>query len=400
MNRFFQAIDNRLHLSPLFRSLFETFPQGHISILEAPPFSLGRISVLLFGLIVISGLALTLFYEPTAEGAATSLAFLHAERPLGWLIHNTHRWSALLFLVVVILHALRVWLTHAYRFPRDINWWLGIFILILVLIMGGTGYILRWDVKAFSLMSLLISNLSGIPIFGPFLIDVLLGGSQLEIVPLHRGYALHVWFLPFLMFAMLSGHLLVAWRQGLAEVPIIWRSWKAKFPIKRRLDLLAGLALLLLIIIFSGLTPHEGSGGPIDRSVLPHPDALMMFYYLPTWFFEGSTRIIGALVIPAVILILLLFAPKIANQKATRFRILALSAIGILGVIWLFGQISVMNYEVPMQGCNACHRDAIVGGAPKELSEFKVRDPDWLIQHLRDPLLSVFEPAEEPIKLP
>lgn len=400
MKRLLQEIDKRLHITPLLKSLFETFPRGHISILEAPPFSLGRISGLLFGILVISGLALSLFYEPTAESAASSLAFLHAERPLGWLIHNTHRWSALLFTAVVILHLLRVWLTRAYRFPRDINWWLGIIMLILVIIMGGTGYILRWDVKAFSLMSLVISNLSGVPILGPFLINVILGGSQLEVVPLHRGYALHVWFLPFLMFAMLASHLLIAWRQGLAELPTMWQSWKAKFPIKRRLDLLPGLGLLVLIILFSALTPHEGLAGPTDRSALPHPDALLMFYFLPFWFFEGSTRIIGTLVIPALILILLFFAPKIANKRATRLRLLTLSGIGIVGVIWLFGQITLMNYEVPMQGCNACHREAIIEGAPKELSEFKVRDPDWLVQHLRDPLLSIFEPAEEPLKLP
>ena len=177
--------------------------------------------------------------------------------------------------------------------------------------MEGTSHILRWDVKAFSLMSLVISNLSGVPILGPFPINVILGGSQLDIVLLHRGYALHVWILPFLMFTMLAGHLLVAWRQGLAEVPNIWQSWKAKFPIKRRLDLLPGMALLILIILFSALKQHEGLGGPTDRSALPHPDALLMFYFLPFWFFDGSTRIIGALVIPALILILPLFIPKI-----------------------------------------------------------------------------------------
>ena len=110
-----------MQITPLLRSLFETLPPGHISILEASPLSLGRISALLFGLLVIFGLGLTLFYAPSAEGAASSLAFLHAERPLGWLIHNTHRWSALLFFMVVILHALRVWITCAYRFPRDMN---------------------------------------------------------------------------------------------------------------------------------------------------------------------------------------------------------------------------------------------------------------------------------------
>jgi len=400
MKKLLKEIDKRLHIGGLLKLLFASFPQDHIPILEAPPFSLGRIAALLFGFLVVSGLGLTLFYEPTAIGAASSLAFLHAERPLGWLIHNTHRWSALLFLAVVILHALRVLISRAYRFPRDINWWLGISMLILVIFMGGTGYILRWDVKAFSLMSLVISNLSGVPILGPFLIKVILGGSQLDVVPLQRGYILHVWFLPFLMFAILSSHLLVAWRQGLAEVPKLWLTWIAKFPIMRRLDMLPGIALLILVILLSALTPHEGLAGPTDRSVLPHPDMLLMFYFLPFWLFGGTARVIGTLILPAVLLILLLLVPKIGHKGAKRLRLLKLSAFAIVGVIILFGQISVMNYEIPIQGCNACHRAAIIGGAPMELSEFKLRDPDWLVQHLRDPLLSIFEPAEEPSNLP
>lgn len=123
----FRKIDERLNLAALFKILRETRPKGYISPLDAPPISPGRIALILVILLILSGLGLTLYYHPTAERAASSLAYLHKEQPLGWLIHNTHRWSALLLFVFVILHALRVWLTGAYRFPRDINWWWGIF---------------------------------------------------------------------------------------------------------------------------------------------------------------------------------------------------------------------------------------------------------------------------------
>lgn len=109
---------------------------------------------------------------------------------------------------------------------------------------------------------------------------------------------------------------------------------------------------------------------------------------------------IGALLIPTALIVFIAFTPKIVKEQVSRYLRASLAIFGILGVICLFGQMSVMGYQVPMQGCNACHREEIIGGAPKELSEFEIRDPDWLVQHLKEPLLSIFEPADEPDTLP
>ena len=400
IRKFLQNVDDRIGFSPLWRSLSDSLPADHISILDAPPFSLGRITLILVGLLGLSGVALTLFYEPTAERAAASLAFLHSERPLGWLIHNTHRWSALFLVVIVVLHALRIWLQLAYRYPRDLNWWIGLLLLVILLIMGGTGYILRWDVKAFALMNLVISNLSSVAILGPTLVTIILGGTELDVVPLHRGYALHVWFLPFVLFSLIVTHLLVSWRQGLAEKSLTWQTLKARLPMKQWMKLTPGLALLILVVAISAITPHETLTGPTDRSAFPHPDWLLMFYFIPFWFFQGSSRIVGALLIPIALIVFIAFTPKIVKEPVSKFLRLALAMFGILGVIWLFGQMSVMGYQVPTQGCNACHREEIIGGAPKELSEFELRDPDWLVRHLEEPLLSIFEPTGETEELP
>jgi quinol-cytochrome oxidoreductase complex cytochrome b subunit len=249
-------------------------------------------------------------------------------------------------------------------------------------------------------MDLIISNLIGVPVIGPALITVILGGSELDVVPLQRGYALHVWFLPLVLFFLLAGHILVAWRQGLTARPDYWHRIREKLPIKRSWDFLPGLALLILIVSLSAITPHNINAGATDRSALPHPDWLLMFYFLPFWFFEGSGRIIGTLVIPTAILIFLSTAPRFSKPSASRFLRLSLILIGLAGVLWLFGQMSFMGYQIPIQGCNACHRESILGEAPQDLSEFKIRNPDWLIHHLKDPLQSIFEPADEPLELP
>jgi quinol-cytochrome oxidoreductase complex cytochrome b subunit len=393
--RLFKQIDRRLTLTPLLKTMRETRPAGYISLDQAPPVSPGRITLLLIALLVVSGLVLTLFYVPTAEEAASSLATLHKSQPLGWLVHNIHRWSALLLFVFIILHALRVWLTRAYRYPRDLNWLIGLSVLFLVVILGGTGYLLRWDIKAFALMDLVISNLSGVPIIGPFLVNLILGGSAPDVVPLNRGYALHIWFLPVLLFLAVSVHLLIAWRQGLAHQSIAWKTIAGRVPLNRWAHFLSALVLLSLLLVLSWVTPHSSVAEPDSRSPWPHPDWLLMFYFLPFWFFKGQNRIIGALLIPLALVASLALTPRLLQHLRRPYLLLFLAAAAVVGVFLLFGQMTIMGSQLPMPGCQACHRPGMIGGAPTTLSDFDIRDPDWLVFHLRDPEGSLLVPFSD-----
>lgn len=397
---FLRGIEKRLNIKPMLDVLKKTRPARYLYITDAPPISPGRLALFLVGILILSGLGLTLFYNPTTDRAASSLAFLHSEQPLGWLLHNTHRWSALLIVIFMSLHILRVLVTRAHQYPRDINWGVGLFLFILVIFLGGTGYLLRWDIKAFVLMDLVISNFSNIPILGPLITQIILGGSELEIVPLYRGYVLHVWFLPVMLILASAIHILIVWRQGLAELPDLWLKYMERFPFRKWQQWAPGLVLLFVLFILSAITPHAGQSGPTDRSIWPHPDWLLMFYILPFWFFKGKWRIVGSLIVPLVLIIFLIRAPEISRRTSKRIIAVLLSGVSVLGVIWLFGQISYMGYQVPLQGCNACHRPTIIGDAPTRLSDFDIRDPDWVIFHLVDPQGSLFVPFSEPGQTP
>lgn len=393
-------LEIRLSILPILEAIEASQPPDHVSLREAPPFSLGRISAVLVALLVLSGFGLLLFYEPTAEGAAASLSHLHVDRPLGWLVHNTHRWSALMLLAAITLHALRAFLARAYRSPRDLNWWLGLILLLLVIAMGATGYVLRWDIKAFALLDLLVTNFTEIPIVGRSIVQVMLGGAELDRVPLYRGYAFHVWVLPLLLTTATGLHFLVAWRQGLSEQPRWWGRWKDRLPDFRWMDLLPGAALLVLVLLLAALTPHEGQAGPVDRSPWPHPDWILGLYFLPFWYLGQSANALGTLLIPGVLLAFLILIPRIAGTKTKPWILTALAALALAGVAWLFGQMSFMGYQIPSQGCTACHQPGILGGAPTTLSEFKIRDPDWLVFHLREPEESILSPAPPAETLP
>jgi quinol-cytochrome oxidoreductase complex cytochrome b subunit len=250
------------------------------------------------------------------------------------------------------------------------------------------------------LLDLLVTNFTEIPIVGRLLVQAMLGGTELDQVPLYRGYAFHVWVLPLLLITAIALHLLVAWRQGLADQPRWWQKIKVRLPDFRWLNLFPGVALLALVLLLAALTPHEGQAGPVDRSILPHPDWILGFYFLPFWYFGQSARVLAAVLIPGALLLFLILIPRIAGTTAKPWILSALAAFAMLGVVWLFGQIAFTGYQVPSQGCTACHRPGILGGAPTALSEFRIRDPDWLVFHLREPEESILSPAPPAETLP
>ncbi len=159
---------------------------------------------------------------------------------------------------------------------------------------------------------------------------------------------------------------------------------------------LPALTLLVFVVAISVLAPTNGQGiGPETVSPWPHPDWLLLLYFLPFWFFRGEWRVVGTLAIPLAVFLLLFIAPRLDSRRARRSVSLGLVALGFLGVGLLLGQTARMGSEVPIQGCVACHQPAMLGGAPRSLAQFDIRDPDWLVFHFQEPVLSILTPLDE-----
>jgi quinol-cytochrome oxidoreductase complex cytochrome b subunit len=396
--RVYSWFDERLKLESVAKALRESTPEQRHPPSLTVVFSVGRISAVLILLLVVTGALMTLFYIPTPEQAFDSIQHMQTTIPFGWLIRGVHRWSALLAMAFVVLHLLRVALMQAFHYPRDLNWQLGIGLLLLVLLFGATGYLLRWDIKAFTLMLLIKDNLKAIPLIGDTLVAVVLGGTELGTVPLSRGYGVHIWFLPLVLTVLLGAHLLIAWRQGLAQTYHRWQRRISLAPAAyRRLRFLPGLLILALALILAGTIPaQEPVTGPTDQSPIPHPDWLFVFYVLPFWFFKGSWRPLGSFVIPAAIILLLVALPRFRKVNRRSLGGVAMAIVGILWVLWLFTQVGRMGAQVPAQGCAACHKPTIVGGAPVHVADFEELGSDWLVRHLQDPPRSLIEPFTSP----
>jgi quinol-cytochrome oxidoreductase complex cytochrome b subunit len=212
-SRIGDAIDERLDVRrPLARFLTKPVPEGLTF-----GYCFGGLAFFTFLVLAVTGVALAFFYVPSPDHARASLAWLGSSVPLGAVLRSLHRWSAYAMVVLVVAHMVRVFAHGAYRKPRELNWIVGVLMLLIVLAFGFTGYLLPWDQKAYWATSVGINMAGSVPVVGPFLADLLRGGPNVGALTLLRFYAAHVFVLPALLAVGLVLHFAMVRRQGISE---------------------------------------------------------------------------------------------------------------------------------------------------------------------------------------
>ena len=176
-------------------------------------FGLGGMSLVLFMMLVSTGLLMIFVYEPSPERAYKSILFMQQEILFGRLIRGVHYWSANLLIAVVALHMLRVFLTGAFHAPRQSNWIIGLSLLFLILLSGFTGYLLPWDQISYWAITICTEMLGYMPGIGQTLQRVILGGTEIGSATVINFYALHTIVVPLLLVALMTWHF---WRVRLA----------------------------------------------------------------------------------------------------------------------------------------------------------------------------------------
>jgi quinol-cytochrome oxidoreductase complex cytochrome b subunit len=185
-------------------------------------FGLGGLALLLFFVLVMTGVLLLFVYTPTPDAAYASISRLQTEIWMGQLIRNLHHWSGNLLLVLAVLHMLRVFFTAAFHRPREFNWILGLCLLALVALSNFTGYLMPWDQLSYWATTIVTGMLSYIPLIGEGLKNWLLGGPEVGAATLRTFFAFHIVLFPLLMAIIISYH--------------IWRVRKDSFSLPRRVD--------------------------------------------------------------------------------------------------------------------------------------------------------------------
>jgi ubiquinol-cytochrome c reductase cytochrome b subunit len=167
----------------------------------------------------ITGILLTIYYVPTPDHAYDSVQYITTQVPLGWLIRGLHHWGASAMIILVVLHMLRVILFGSYKFPREVTWFTGVILLLVVIGFGFTGYLLPWDQKAFWATTVGTRIAGTPPLIGDYLLRIIRGGSDISAVTLVRFFGTHVWVLPSMLLLLIGIHLYLVIRNGISAIP-------------------------------------------------------------------------------------------------------------------------------------------------------------------------------------
>ena len=180
----------------------------------------GSAALTVFILQVFTGILLAIIYVPSAAEAWNSLQYLNHGVTLGWFLRGVHGWGSNFMCALVLMHMCQVILFGAYKFPRELTWIVGVFLLLLTLGMAFTGQVLRFDQDAYWGLGIGASIVGRVPLIGAFMVHMLLGGPIIAGDTLSRFFAIHVFVIPGLLFGLVSLHLLMVLKLGINDWPM------------------------------------------------------------------------------------------------------------------------------------------------------------------------------------
>jgi ubiquinol-cytochrome c reductase cytochrome b subunit len=318
VKRLFGFLESRAGLASLWRA----FADEPVSVRRAWLFTLGSAALVALLVQFASGFALALAYAPTPDHAWESVKAIQTRLPAGALVRGLHHWGASAMVLFVALHMARTFVFGAYRRPRELNWLVGLALLLLVLGLGFTGYLLPWDQKAYWATVVGTKVPAALPVVGAATSRLMAGGPTVGAATLTRFYALHVVLLPLVTLAFVGVHLLLMRRHGHAGPTDEPDPREPFFPYQAARDGAVGLALVLALFWLAARhpAPLERLADPTDSSYVPRPE----WYFLPLFqllkFFKGPLEPIGTAVLPGISILLLALVPWLDRGTSRRPR--------------------------------------------------------------------------------
>src|SRR5213596_2058106 len=182
-------------------------------------YTLGSATMIAFVSQAITGVFLAMFYTPSTTQAYASIAHINNDVFLGQLVHGMHKWGSSVMVILVFLHMGRTFFFGAYKYPRELNWVIGVVLLILTMTMSFTGYLLPFDQRSYW-ATIVGVNINGTgPLVGPYLSDFLRAGPEFGATTLSRFYAIHMLLVPGLLAALIGAHLYLVAKLGTTAPP-------------------------------------------------------------------------------------------------------------------------------------------------------------------------------------
>ena len=314
----------------------------------------GSAALTVFLLQIFTGIMLALIYVPSAGEAWNSLQFLNHGVPLGWFLRAVHGWGSNFMVAIVLIHMVQVILFGAYKFPRELTWIVGIFLLLMTLGMAFTGQVLRFDQDAYWGLGIGASICGRVPVIGGWVVHLLLGGPIIAGDTLSRFFAFHVFVIPGLLIALVSLHLLLVLKLGINEWPMPGRLVHRSTYIQQYEDSVHKdgmpfvpdaiwkdmifssivIASVLACAAFFGPFGPSGQPDPTIVQTVPKPDFFFQWLYALLALLPPQVETPALLIGPVVILAFLILLPFFAGEgeKSWKRRPIAVITIALSAV--------------------------------------------------------------------
>ncbi len=351
-------LDDRLHLTALYAST-----AGH----EVPAsagswfYVFGSATLLCFVIQVITGACLAFVYVPSTNEAWTSLQYLNHAQFLGWYLRAVHYWGSNFMVAIMTAHMIQVFLFGAYKYPRELTWVSGVFLLLCTLGLAFTGQVMRFDQDAYWGLGIGASVMGRVPLIGSQLVHVLLAGPIIAGETLSRFFTLHVFIIPGLIIAIVAMHLRLVLTKGINEYPRPGRpvhksTYDAEYaeilrkegvpfvPHAIGKDLIFAAIVIVGILGCAFFFGPKGPFGIPDPTIVdtnPRPDFYFLSIFAALALLPDWMEVVVLFVAPAIAIILLLALPFISGtgEKSARRR-----PVAVLSVVLVMLTIAVLCY--------------------------------------------------------
>jgi ubiquinol-cytochrome c reductase cytochrome b subunit len=343
--------DRRLQLAAPIREVAEhRVPRNTASWF----YVFGSAALTIFILQLVTGILLALIYVPSGAEAWSSLQALNHDVTLGWFVRALHGWGSNFMVAVVLIHMVQVFLFGAYKFPRELTWIVGVFLLLMTLGMAFSGQVLRFDQDAYWGLGIGASIASRVPIMGPAIVKMMLGGPIIAGATLSRFFALHVFVIPGTLILLIGVHLLMVLKLGINDWPMPGRlvkraTYEAEYhqltkedgapfvPYAIWKDLFFAAFILLAVAacaLYFGPFGPTGFPDPTIIQTVPKPDYFFLWLYALLSLLPPSMETPALLIGPVVAIVALLLLPFISGEgeKSWRRRPIAVLTVLLIAI--------------------------------------------------------------------
>ena len=359
-----QWLDDRLQLAAPIREAAEhPVPRNTASWW----YVFGSAALVVFALQFVTGILLALVYVPSAGEAWSSLQALNHDVALGWFIRALHGWGSNFMVAIVLIHMVQVFLFGAYKYPRELTWIVGVFLLLMTLGMAFTGQVLRFDQDAYWGLGIGASIASRVPVLGPAIVKVMLGGPIIAGATLSRFFALHVFVIPGSLIGFVALHVLMVLKLGINEWPMPGRVVRRAtyveeyhtltrtdgapfFPYAVWKDIFFAAGVLLAVAACAFLFGPFGPTGQPDPTIVqtaPKPDYFFLWLYALLSLLPPSMETPVLLVGPAVGIAALLLLPFLSGEGEKSWRRRPIAVLTVLLIAVVLGTFTRMAEVAP-----------------------------------------------------